>query len=184
VGVIAQYEPRSLQAHLGDGRPWDLDRASGGLTFLNPYQTRSGMDWYGGTADAMYQNRAFIIRQRSDEVLVLPGDQVYQLDLSVLTAQHLRAGADLTLAVVATDEENAQLHHSVAVDDGGRVRSLLPPAAEQPGPLAVMGAMLFSTDTLLRRIGEDAEDAHSTHDLIVDVLPRLLAAGDRVMAFQ
>lgn len=169
VGVIAQYQPRSLQAHLGDGRPWDLDRASGGLTLLNPYQTRAGMDWYSGTADAIHQNQAFILRQRSDDVLILPGDQVYQLDLSVLTAQHLRTGAALTLAVAATDEQTGRLHHTVAVDDDGRVRALLPPTAERPGPWTVMGVLLFSTDVLIARLSEDAEDAHSTHDLVADL---------------
>jgi glucose-1-phosphate adenylyltransferase len=184
VGVIAQYQPRSLQTHLGDGRPWDLDRATGGLTYLNPYQTRAGMNWYNGTADAIHKNRAFILRQRSDEVLVLPGDHVYQLDVSVLTALHVGTRADMTLTVAASDEENVRLHHTVVTDDEGRVRTHLPPEAEHPGPWTVMGAMLFSTDVLVGRASEDAADAHSAHDLVADLLPRLLEAGDRVMAFQ
>jgi hypothetical protein len=56
VGVITQYRPRSLHAHLDYGRPWDLDRCADGLTLLHPYQAHAGIGWYKGSADAVYQN--------------------------------------------------------------------------------------------------------------------------------
>ena len=183
VGVITQYQPRSLHAHLAHGRPWDLDR-SGGLTVLHPYQGHTGMSWYTGTADAVYQNLDFVFHDRADEVLVLPGDQVYSIDLNVLTAQHRRSKADLTVAVVAIEESVAQWHPTAVVDHDGWIQTLLAPADDRAGPLAVMGVLLFSRDVLSWRLSEDAQRQSSTHDLVRDVLPGMIEAGDRVMAFQ
>lgn len=78
VGVLTQYRPRSLQDHIRNGAPWDLDRLNGGVWILQPYlgrmNTRS--EWYAGTADAIYQNLDFIRGAQADVVLVLSGDHV------------------------------------------------------------------------------------------------------------
>src|SRR5690349_22971663 len=56
VVVLTQYNPRSLNDHIGLGRPWDLDRARGGVKLLQPYIARGRVaEWYQGTADAVYQ---------------------------------------------------------------------------------------------------------------------------------
>jgi glucose-1-phosphate adenylyltransferase len=91
--------------------------------------------------------------------------------------QHRQKEADLTLAVAASDPGTAQQHHTVAVDERGRVRALFPPGAQERGPLTVMGIWSFSSPALERRLGEDV------HDLLGDLLPRMLAAGDRVLTF-
>ena len=49
VGVLTQYRPRSLNDHIGIGRPWDLDRQGGGVSLLQPYLGRESSDWYSGT---------------------------------------------------------------------------------------------------------------------------------------
>jgi len=184
VGVITQYQPRSLHAHLAYGRPWGLDRRERGLALLHPYQGRTSIGWYTGTADAVFQNQEFIFRNRTDEVLVLAGCEVSCLDLSVLVAQHRKAKADLTIAVAAIKGETASRHHTLTVDYESWVRALIPPGTSGPGPLAVMGVLLFSTDTLSWRLSEDSQQPSSTHDLIRDVIPRMIQEGDRVMAFR
>src|SRR5659263_429251 len=60
VGVLTQYQPLSLNSHIGIGIPWDLDRNSGGVMLLPPYKHESGGNWYKGTANAIYQNTNFI----------------------------------------------------------------------------------------------------------------------------
>jgi ADP-glucose pyrophosphorylase len=82
VGILTQYRPHSLNDHIRAGRPWDLDRElSGGVTFLQPYQRDGdGLEWYRGTADAVYRNLDFILRQKTEAVLVLSGDHVYKMD--------------------------------------------------------------------------------------------------------
>ena len=58
VAVLTQYQPRSLNEHIGVGRPWDLDRTTGGVRLLQPYQSTRGERgaWQEGTADALRFN--------------------------------------------------------------------------------------------------------------------------------
>ena len=54
VGILTQYKPRELNAHIGIGTPWDMDRRDGGVTLLSPYKEENdGGDWYKGTANAI-----------------------------------------------------------------------------------------------------------------------------------
>src|ERR1043166_7863500 len=106
VGVLTQYRPTSLNQHIGIGRPWDLDRTRGGIQLLQPAPGLSASDWYQGTADAICQHMVHLKRRRAEEVLILSGDHVYQMDYNVLYAFHRRNNARLTVAVteVPVDE--------------------------------------------------------------------------------
>jgi len=184
VGVVTQYQPRSLYTHLAYGRPWGLDRSEGGLALLHPYQVRAGMDWYSGTVDAIRQNLDFVSQSRAGEVFALSGSEVYSMDLNVMVAQHRKTGADLTIASVAVDGRTTGQHRMLIVDEDGRVQAVI--ASEAPGPsrAAMMGIMLFNAAVLRKRVIEDAERRDSTHDLVRDLVPWMLSCGDRVMAFQ
>jgi glucose-1-phosphate adenylyltransferase len=184
IGVVTQYQPRSLHTHLAYGRPWDLDKRQGGLTLLHPYQGHTGMRWYGGTADAIYQNQDFIHHHETDHVLILAGDQIYKLDFNALIARHCENKADLTIAAVAVNGQDASQHNTLVVDPDGWVQDLVPPQSASPGTLAVMGVMLFSTDVLSWRLGEDQSNGTSTHNLTRDVIPQMIRAGDRILAYQ
>src|SRR5262245_37782160 len=107
VAVLTQYRPRSLNEHIGLGKPWDLDRANGGIHLLQPYLGRGTSGWYRGTADAVYQNLNFIWDQDVDEVLVLSGDHVYSMDYRQIVAFHREQGAELTVAVMEVPLEEA-----------------------------------------------------------------------------
>ena len=71
VGVLTQYQPMVLNEYIGNGQPWDLDKMHGGVHVLPPYQTAAGASWYEGTANAIYQNIAFIERYDPEYVIVL-----------------------------------------------------------------------------------------------------------------
>jgi glucose-1-phosphate adenylyltransferase len=184
IGVITQYRPRSLHAHLAYGRPWDLDRREGGLTLLHPYQARKEIGWYEGSANAIYRNRDYVLHYQVQEVLVLCGCEVYSVDLAPLIAQHRKTGAALTIAAVAASGDGGQGCPTLAADLDGSVRAVEPPASQAPGSLAAMGAMLFSTDTLIQRLIHDAQGRDSTHDLFSDLIPLMIHSGDRVMVYQ
>ena len=100
VAVLTQYRPRSLNDHIGIGRPWDLDRAGGGVFLLQPYTGRGESDWYRGTADAVYQNLYFIDEGRVDQTLILAGDHIYQMRYDEMLDFHRSHKADVTLGVV------------------------------------------------------------------------------------
>ena len=72
VGVLTQYQPLRLNAHIGIGIPWDLDRNVGGVTVLPPYERSKGSDWYTGTANAIYQNLEYMESYNPEYVLILP----------------------------------------------------------------------------------------------------------------
>jgi len=142
------------------------------------------MSWYAGTADAVYQNLDYIFRHRVDEVLVLTGSEIYTLDFYNLIAQHRKAKADLTIGVVAVKGQVASRHSSLVVDHEGWVHRIMPPESDAPGSLAAMGVLLFSVDVLSWRLSEDSQQQSSTHDLVFDLIPRMIESGDRIMAFQ
>ena len=62
VGVLTQYRPLELNAYIGNGQAWDLDRNDGGVSILPPYMTGKEGEWYKGTANAIYQNINFVDR--------------------------------------------------------------------------------------------------------------------------
>ena len=94
VGVLTQYQPLALNEYIGNGQPWDLDRAYGGVMMLPPYQAQKRADWYKGTANAIYQNMMFIEKYDPEFVLVLSGDHIYKMDYSKMIEAHRRTGAD------------------------------------------------------------------------------------------
>ena len=60
VGVLTQYSPLELNAYLGNGSAWDLDSNSGGVYVLPQYVSGRRGKWNSGTANAIYQNHAFL----------------------------------------------------------------------------------------------------------------------------
>src|SRR6185295_10469125 len=165
VGVLTQYRPGSLNQHIGIGRPWDLDRTRGGVQLLQPAPSLATTDWYQVTADAIYQNLLHLKRRRAQEVLILSGDHVYQMDYNVLYAFHRRNHARLTVAVHEVPEDEVDQFGILETDARGRVTAF----KEKPkGPvtsrLASMGVYLFDREALIRWLVEDAAMPDSAHD--------------------
>jgi glucose-1-phosphate adenylyltransferase len=185
VGVLTQYRPTSLNQHIGIGRPWDLDRTRGGIQLLQPAPGLSASDWYQGTADAIYQNIVHLKRRRTDEVLILSGDHVYQMDYNVLYAFHRRNHARLTIAVTEVPEEEVSQFGILETDARGRVTAFKEkPKREVGSRLASMGVYLFDREALIRWLVEDAALRDSSHDFGKDLLPRLIARDEAVFAYK
>ncbi len=119
VGVLTQYEPLALNAHLGIGTPWDLDRRNGGLTCLPPFVEKQGGSWYLGTADAIYQNSCFIEQFEPEYVLILSGDHIYKMDYSLMLDYHKERNAEATISVIEVPwEETSRFGIMNATDNG------------------------------------------------------------------
>ena len=88
-----------LNAYIGSGSPWDLDLAHGGVYVLPPYVKGKSGEWYSGTANAIYQNLAFIEQFNTDYVLILSGDHIYKMDYNAMLQFHIDNKADCTIAV-------------------------------------------------------------------------------------
>src|SRR3954447_13297758 len=108
IAVLTQYQPHSLNQHIGTGKPWDLDRRHGGVHLLQPYMGREESSWQKGTADALYQNLDFILETRAEYVLILAGDHIYRMDYTPMINFHQQRGADMTLGAVLVSQADAQ----------------------------------------------------------------------------
>src|SRR5439155_7126563 len=178
VGVITQHAPTSLHDHIGAGRPWDLDRRSGGVLVLQPYLTRSHMGWYRGTADAIAQNWDVIEEHRPARVLVLSGDHVYRMDYRSLFDTHQQHRAALTMAVARVPVEQSRRFGMARLDRDGRLLSLVEKPEHSTTPFASMGIYLFEFEVL----GEWLRPRPV--DLVLDVVRPMLEAGERVYAHE
>jgi glucose-1-phosphate adenylyltransferase len=184
IGVLTQYRPTSLNQHIGNGRPWDLDRTHGGVQILQPSLGSTESDWYQGTADAIYRNLIHLRRRRTDQVLVLSGDHIYQMDYNVLYAFHLANHASVTVAVTEVPEDAVSQFGILETDRSGRVVAFEEKPRSSKSRLASMGVYLFDRNMLLRWLVEDAACSGSSHDFGKDLLPKLVARGEGVFAYR
>ncbi len=173
VAVLTQFNPRSLAQHIGIGRPWDLDRTAGGVVILQPFLSRSGRDWYKGTADAVYQNLYFVEEQRIDEVLILAGDHIYTMRYDYMINFHRTRAADVTVGVVEVPLAEASRFGIVTLDHNDRIISFEEKPQEPKGNLASMGIYVFNKDVLIEVLEENVE-RKAGHDFGRDILPRII----------
>lgn len=184
VMILAQYRPQSLIEHIGAGGPWDLNREfTGGVRILTPYKARGASDWYLGTADAVQQNFLFIKQGKPEQVLILSGDHIYEMNYDALVTFHRDQNADLTMATIRVPLAEANRFGIVGVGDDYRVTSFVEKPKAPPSTLANMGVYLFNLNTLDTALWEDHQDTNSDHDFGKNILPRLIAQGKRVFAF-
>jgi len=176
VGVLTQYRPRSLNHHIGIGRPWDLDRTEGGVFLLQPYMGRNGSDWYKGTADAVNQNLYFVEESPVDHVLVLAGDHVYNMSYDDMIAFHKMKGADVTLGTTETLPEETSRFGIVTLDEEDRVTDFKEKPKDPTANLISMGIYVFNKETLIECLEADAHRP-SSHDFGRDIIPSLVPTG-------
>jgi glucose-1-phosphate adenylyltransferase len=173
--VLTQYNPRSLNDHIGTGRPWDFDRLrGGGIKILQPYMSANHQGWYRGTADAVRYNLHEIDQQGADTVLVLGGDHIYRMDYRPMIEAHHATAADLTVAVLTVPPDEASRMGICTLDADGRVVDWEEKPAEPKSDLASMGVYVFSRAALHEWL------TPSRSDFGHDVIPAMLAGGGRV----
>lgn len=182
VTVLTQYRPHSLNDHIGIGRPWDLDRTHRGVRLLQPFLGRSESDWYRGTADAVYQNLAFISHRPEDLTLILSGDHVYRMDYRKMIDFHEAKGADATVAVFEVPIEEASRFGTLITDRSDRVVSFEEKPKRPRSMLISMGIYVFEPGILEDRLAEDAL-RRTSHDFGHDIIPSMVGR-DRVYAYR
>ena len=144
VGVLTQYRPLRLNAHIGIGIPWDLDRNVGGVTVLPPYEQLENTNWYTGTANAILQNIEYMEQYNPDYVLILSGDHIYKMDYEVMLDYHKANRADVTIAVKPVPIEEAPRFGIMVTDQSGRITDFQEKPENPAGNLASMGIYIFS----------------------------------------
>ncbi len=173
VGVITQYNFRSLVDHLGSGKEWDLDRKNEGLFIFPPYLSEVGTGWYKGTADAMYNNLTFLLKSDEEYVVITQGYAIYNMDYMPMIDAHISSGADVTMAVHTLDDfsvSERRLLGMVDVDETGRVTDLQEKPLNPKGNLCSMGVYVLRRLLLVELLQDCA--AHGHTEFVNDVLIR------------
>ena len=184
VGILTQYRPQELNAHIGIGTPWDLDRVHGGVALLPPYMSEAGGDWYKGTANAVYQNLNFLDHYNPSYVLMLSGDHIYKMDYRKMLEAHIKAQADATIAVIDVPLEEASRFGIMNTDENGKIVEFEEKPKQPKSTLASMGIYIFTYEKLRQYLIEDAEDPNSSYDFGKNIIPAMLGNGENLIAYR
>lgn len=183
VGVLTQYQPLVLNEYIGNGQPWDLDRTFGGVHVLSPYQKKSKSAWYEGTANAIYQNINFIKMYNPEYVLILSGDHIYKMDYSKMLRAHVENGASCTIAAINVTMQEASRFGILNTREDGTIYEFEEKPKQPKSTLASMGIYIFTAQKLYDYLEEDDSKPSSSKDFGKDVLPAMLAAGEKMVAY-
>ncbi len=188
--VLTQYKATSLNRHIDQG--WNfLCRELGEYIEVIPPQQRIAEMWYQGTADAIYQNVYTIEKASPRDTMILAGDHIYKMNYARMIDFHRDNGADLTVACLPVPLTVAREFGVLDMDSAGRITSFLekpthpPPMPGQPDvSLASMGIYVFNTDVMYEQLFQNAAKKElSSHDFGKDIIPAMMAAGMRILAY-
>ncbi len=183
VGVLTQYKPLELNAYIGNGQPWDLDRMNGGVRVLPPYVTGSDGQWYKGTANAIYQNIEFIEQYSPTYVLVLSGDHVYKMDYAKMLKYHKEKEADATIAVMDVPIDEASAYGIMNTNDDLSIYEFEEKPKEPKSTKASMGVYIFTWEKLKKYLVDDEANPESSNDFGKNIIPSMLNSGERMFAY-
>ena len=182
VGVLTQYQPLRLNSHIGIGIPWDLDKNVGGVTILPPYEKSTNSEWYTGTANAIYQNMAYMESYNPEYVLILSGDHIYKMDYEVMLDFHKANKADVTIACMPVPIEEASRFGVMITDGNGQITEFEEKPEHPRSNLASMGIYIFSWPVLKEALSVLKDQSNC--DFGKHVLPYCRDNGKRLFAYE
>ena len=172
-----------LNAYIGSGQPWDLDRLYGGVTILPPYLTGTLGEWYKGTANAIYQNMHFISLYEPTYVVILSGDHIYKANYQLMIEYHKEKKADCTIAVLDVPLQDASRFGIMNVKDDLRIYEFEEKPKEPKSTLASMGVYVFTWEKLKEYLEKDEKDKDSHNDFGKNIIPKMIVSKERVYAY-
>ena len=184
IGVLTQYQPLELNEYIGNGQPWRLNRSHCGVQVLPPYAKSKKSEWYKGTANAIYQNIAFIERYDPDDVIILSGDHIYKMDYAAMLRYHEQMEADCTIAVRTVPLAEASRFGIMNTREDGSIYEFEEKPKHPKSTNASMGIYIFKWSVLKKFLIEDEEDPHSENDFGKNVIPAILNEGYRLFAYE
>jgi glucose-1-phosphate adenylyltransferase len=185
VGILTQYKPLVLHSHIGQCNQWKLADRYGGLIILPPYQRDgSGVEWYEGTAHAVYQNFQFIEQHNPDYVLILSADQVYKMDYREMLQHHIETNADCTIAVIEVPWESAHQFGVLEIDKRSNKILAFNEKPQKPTTnLISMGIYIFNWAVLKDTLIKEEQKEFTHRDFGKDIIPSMLDEGFHLSSF-
>ncbi|KQS68501.1 glucose-1-phosphate adenylyltransferase family protein [Modestobacter sp. Leaf380] len=176
VWVAVQFHPASLSEHLANGRPWDLDRTSGGLMTLPPFRGTDRGGWATGTADVLWRQADLVREARPDALVVVSSDAVYKLDYRAVAEEHLGSGAEVTMVTTEVAADDAA-RYGIVQTEGEKVTDYVYKPDEPATTTATNEVFVFSPQQTLDRLEALAADCGD--DGLEDLGSHLLPAQTR-----
>ncbi len=184
LGVLTQYKSHSLLRHLQRGWAFLKPEMNEFIDLLPAQQRVDEEHWYLGTADAVYQNIDIIRGSRAQFIVILAGDHIYKMDYSIMLADHVRSGAQCTVACIEVPIEEAPAFGVMAVNASQKIIDFIEKPANPPAmpghpdkALASMGVYIFNASFLFEQLQRDHTDPDSSHDFGKDLIPHVVRMG-------
>jgi len=194
--VLTQFNSASLNRHIKNTYNFDVF-SNGFVDILAAEQTAENTDWFQGTADAVRQSIHHMENHNYEYVLILSGDQLYQMDYSEMLDMHIEKKADLSVATIPVIDKDATGFGIMKTNKSGLIDSFVEkPALEEleqwksevPEPyksqgkdyLASMGIYIFNREALLKLFEENPDAT----DFGKEIIPKTLDEGMRVCSFE
>jgi glucose-1-phosphate adenylyltransferase len=186
--VLTQYNSASLNKHIKNSFHFD-HFSNGFVDILAAEQTSGNMDWFQGTADAVRQSARNFAYHDFDYILILSGDQLYQMDLEEMINNHVDQAADVTIATIPVVADDATSFGIMKVNAENKIVSFI----EKPDKkvlaewtsevdqtlvdkgkvyLASMGIYVFSRPALRALLNENPKAVDFGKELIPDSIKR------------
>lgn len=184
VGVVTQYQPLTLNSHIGNGASWGLDRINSGVTILQPYSSSEGSKWFEGTAHAIYQNIDYIDEMDPQYVLILSGDHIYKMDYEEMLETHKANNASLSVAVIEVPIDEASRFGIMNTDENDRIIEFEEKPEQPKNNLASMGIYIFNWGRLRNVLMNSYTKDGQMIDFGKHVIPSYLDSGENVYAYR
>ena len=184
VGILTQYQPLELNEYIGNGQPWGLNKTHSCAQVLPPYERndkKSG--WFEGTANAIYKNIDFVDRFDPDYVVILSGDHIYKMDYNAMVDYHVKNNASVTIAVRNVPLAEASRFGILNTNPDNSIYEFEEKPAKPKSTNASMGIYCFNWQVLREALIADEEDPNSAKDFGKNIIPNLLNAGHKMMAY-
>jgi glucose-1-phosphate adenylyltransferase len=171
VGILSQYRPQDLVRHISTGEHWDYWGRKRAIRILAPYSGFKGSDWYRGTADAVYQNTAYIEEFMPEHILVAAADHIYRMDYTPMIKLHLEKKADATVCFTKIKTKSSRFGYGVINKEQQLIQYLEKPSAP-PSDLVSMTLYIFRTKFILDVLKDN--EAEPSHEFGRDIIPRII----------
>ncbi|MBE0584995.1 MAG: glucose-1-phosphate adenylyltransferase, partial [Desulfofustis sp.] len=185
--ILSQYRSYSLINHIGTGAAWDMIGRFRGVSILPPFIDSEQNDWYRGSADAVFRNLDFVKYHKPEEILILSGDHIYQMDYREVIAYHHEKKADLTVVCKRVERKRASRFGMAAIDDedgerGGRLINYQEKTENPEGEWSSLTVLCFKPEVLYQALVENQAD--TSYEFGRDIIPRLMHQDRKIYGYK
>ena len=160
INIVANYNYRSLQEHIGSGKDWDLARRRSGINFISPFQTAVGAEakMFSTHMEALKSMKEYIDEFSEEFVVLSDSDTVLNIDLSRVMEYHEKSGCDITMVTKTIDAAFSSKHPRMLISsqDGKIVDIALGQSYNGKQNELALGIFVMKT-LYLKKIIEEAE---------------------------